>query len=150
MNEYYKGLIINLCDAGQTKEEIAKMLPFDRNESLKVIEELVENGIIVFGKKRSKERTKRIFLNAYYGGEKNLHEIAKEYGYSYNYVRILLLEEKIRRKRPPHNYNKTRLSDKTNDILECLKMGQNSKEIQEKYKVTRQYVSYVKNKYLGG
>lgn len=149
MNEYYKQLIISLCEAGETQETIIKMLPFERNTSMYIIKDLKKNGIIKFGRKTSIERTKQIILSYYMNGVTNPYQIAEETGYSFNTINKLLCEMKLGRKRPTKNYKRKKLCRKTEEIVECLKMGQKSKEIQEKYKVSKQYVSQLKKQYLG-
>ena len=154
MNEMYENLIKSLWENGEKEDSIIKMLPFDKQTSQQMIDCLKKKGVILENRKRkSIEDTKKLILEAYQSGMTNPYEIAEKYGYSKNTITTYLVELHLGRKRPAHNYNKSRqysLSKKTESIIESLKSGLKSKEIQEMYKVSRQYVHYVKYKYLKG
>jgi DNA-binding CsgD family transcriptional regulator len=154
MSESEIKLVKELWESGNTIRQIARLLPYKEYIAIKKIQELRRNGGLSEKGGRTYENTKAKILQLYNDGIKNCEQIGKILCLSKDYVRNILVAEKLNRKRPQHNYNKRKpvdistLCDKTQKIVQELNNGKPIKDIAKSQNVSRQYVSALKNKYL--
>jgi DNA-binding NarL/FixJ family response regulator len=139
-----------MLENGCKIKQILRALPYSEKKGLTIIQRLKKEGAVPKRKTTSKE----LVLCAYNSGIKNPYEIAEKYGYSVNTVQTILSQAKLKRQRPKKNFKYrgtseiSKLSEKTQNILEAVQDGISPKKVATMYGVTRQYVYVLKAKYL--
>lgn len=149
MTEQDKNLIISLWNNGETVSNIIKMLPYDENTARNMIKELRDGNIL---KDRTKRNAKECVKIAVEQGIMNKYQIAEMYGYDITTIENAIISLRIKRQRPHKNYKKRKeveLSEQTHKIIEDLRAKEQTQgAIAKKYNVSRQYVSWLKKKYV--
>ena len=144
--------IVRLDGLNLQLEELAEVR--NKKTARSYIKALREEGVLAREKQSRAELTREIIRTAYNNGETNPYVLAKTYHLSAYTVKDILVKLGLERQRPKKNYKKrnqtdiTKLCEKTQAVCEEIKNGVVAKDICEKYKVTRQYVSLLKKKYF--
>lgn len=150
MTENEIKLAEQMWENGSTMGEIARVLPYKEYKSLGELRKLKQNGVLKGRSGKTKAKTWGRVVEAYNGGITNPYELAKMFNTTKDTINTILVNSGVRRKRPKHNYKNTVMSQKTLLVVEDLKNGMESVDIQKKYGITKQWVSLIKIKYLGG
>ena len=154
MTEQDKQTIITWWNNYVPIKSIIRMLPYRYTTAKKMIDDLRQNGTLKPRKENQKEFTRQKVLGVYNSGITSISEIANQLGLSKYTVRNFLVEAKLNRKRPQHNYNTRKKTEidtlciKTQNIIEELKSGKLVKEIAKTQNVSRQYVAMINDKYV--
>ena len=154
MTEQDKQIIIRLWEDYVPIKSIIRLLPYRYTTAKQMIVELRQNGTLKPRKENRKEYTRQKILSLYNGGMTSPKEIAETTGLSFYTVQTCLVQAKLNRKRPTHNYHKRKKTDintlcaKTQKIIEELKSGKPLKKIVKAQNVSRQYVAKLNEKYV--
>jgi hypothetical protein len=117
------------------------------------IDELVNDGIL---QPRNTEKRYESLINDYLNEQMNPKQLMEKYKYTIHTIYKILHQYNIKITRGTKNYNKRKktkiedLSQHTKEILLDINNNLTTGELREKYGITRQYVSYLKNKYIKG
>ena len=148
VSERQKQYIISLLEARTPVKDICKALPYKYAVSKKIVEKMGSMGLVAIKRKSDITRNNIIKL---FREEKSIQEISKELGCCERTVTNYLKQCGLMPCRMKHTYTKakTTKSERTNLIVnEIQKNHLSLSEIGRKYGVSRQYVFYLKDKYL--
>ena len=145
MTQQDRELIIQLWNKRTPIAKIVQMLPYEPKIARRYIREVKESGELKSENRVLNDRD--LVVQAYNSGMTNHYEIARTYGINIDCVITYLSKAKLQRTRPPHNYKKRELPEKTRQIIAEIQQGVKLTEIAKKHGVTRQFVSNVKIKY---
>lgn len=153
MTENDKNLIITLWENGEPISHIIKMLPYPTETARQMVVDLRKNGVLELDRRSNRAGGWRI-LQMYKEGTTNPYEIAEKLNYSINTVQLILSSAKLGRKRPEHNYKKTRmltydeLCDNSKRIVDLLREGKDCTEIARIVGCSKQNVFLVKKRFF--
>ena len=150
MTENEIALIKRLWDNGQTIGSIARLFPYKEYIVKREIQALKKSGVLSGKSGKNKELTLQKLKETYESGITNPYEMAKTLDMSVGTIREYLGDLGIKLGRNKKNYNKTKLCEKTNIIIEELKNGKTARQISQQYQVSTQYVYEIKGKFLKG
>lgn len=157
MEENEKRLIKELWENGEPAYRIAKLFPYKKSEICDYIKKMRSEGVFDFSKhKKNKKTTEAMVLALYNGGETNPYIIADKMGRAVNSIRKILVDAKLKRERPKHNYKERKkcefemLCEKTKKIIIAIKKGEPFSKISRDYGVSRQWVYSIKDTHLLG
>ena len=138
--------IKNQWEIGVSISKIVKTMPYPRSTAFRKIWELQQEGVLP---PRERKRGRELAISAYKSGMKNPYEIAETYGYKVNSVKNWLSNARLCRERPAHNWKKGKqkqFSQRTKEILDCLKGGMGVNQTARFFGVSKQWVSNVKKR----
>ena len=81
---------------------------------------------------------------------KNPYEIAEHLGLKASTVKNILVDQKIKRERPKHNYKKKELCERSKTILEMLESGKTPRQVAREMDVSTQWVHILKKRLTKG
>jgi transposase len=142
-----------LWDGGYSINEICRALPCREGTTKRIIKGMKESGELE-ERAGKKEFTTEKVLALYHSGVTNPYEIANSYGISVGTVKRVLVEAKLSRKRPEHNYKTTKpraegtLCENTRGIISDLRSGLTPRQVAKKRDMSTQWVYVVKTKYI--
>lgn len=140
-----KALIVRLWNGGLSGEAIAKMLPYKPYIIKAQIREMKKDGVLDGKYGRTKEKTRAKVLELFNEGCSR-KEIAQTLNLSEKTVCRAFVELGVKKKRPPHNYKKRTISERTQLIVYDISLGMCAKDIAIKHGVSRQYIHKLINK----
>lgn len=151
MNEETIKQLCKFWESGESLATIYRLLPYKPKVIRQQLAELRQKGVLGERTQVGRNISREKILLAYKDG-KTPFEIANELDCSTTTVYTALREQGIMLERPKH-YKKREvkvemLCDNTQAIIKCLKEGKRVCEVAREFDVTKQYVSFIKNKYL--
>ncbi len=151
MKENDREFIIKMWESGEPISQIIRMLPYPAEIARQYIVDMRKAGVLLLERRSNRAGGWRI-INMYKEGITNPYEIAEKLNYSMHTVNDVLSKAKLNRKRPKHNYKKTRiktygeLSDNTQRIIDLLQEGKDCLEVANIVGCSRQNVFQVKKR----
>lgn len=146
MTQQDRELIIRLWNNRMSINKIVRMLPYKPTVARQYVKEVKESGAL---KAENRVPTQReIVVTAYKNGMTSPHEISETFDINYNCVQTYLKDAKLQRKRPPKNYKKRNAPERRQQIITAINGGKSNAEIAREFGVTRQWVFYIRKKYV--
>lgn len=143
--------LCRLWENGESLIAIYRLLPYKPREIRQELAKLRQNGVLGERTQVGRSISREKILQAYKGG-KTPTDIANELGCSSVTVYTALREQGIAVERPKHYKKRTvkvgMLCDKTQAIIKCLQEGKRACEVAKEFGVSKQYVSFIKHRYL--
>ena len=144
MTERDKALILSMRESGMAEKTIIRLFPDKASTVQKYINALKQSGEFSLNRLTKKER----IINLYNTGIHSTFIIAQQCSCSRRYVGQILYINKLKAERDNKNRKKGLLSPKVNDIIKDLKNGEKMSDISKKYRISRQRVFSIKEKFL--
>lgn len=146
MTQQDRELIIRLWNNRMSINKIVRMLPYSSTVASQYVKEVKASGAL---KAENRAPTQcKIVVTAYKNGMTNPHEIAEHFGYNFDTVQTFLTRAKLNRVRPSKNYKQRTGVDRTRQIITAINDGKSNAEIARQFGVTRQWVFYIRKKYV--
>lgn len=144
MEESIKRKIVSMWESRMSVKAIIRSLPLTEKEALQLVNELKADGTL-----QKRDRHKMLeeqVVSEYNRGTTDKTELCAVFGIAKPTLFKIAKNNGIRFVRPAKNHKKRELNQKAKYIIEDLRNGVKSKQIQARYGVSRQYVSQLKKR----